>query len=149
MEDNFNLKIKSISEDLAKTKRKLRDIIIMASIIEEEAKDEISRKIVSGILWRRIDIGMALQVDASFLYVNGKKTHDLTLEDLAIDSPYNTYKYAGLPPGAITNPGIDSILAAVYPTKNPYLYYLTGTDGKMYYAKSFEEHIENKRQYLK
>jgi UPF0755 protein len=124
------------------------NIIKMASIIEAEASTSQSRKIVSGILWNRLELKMPLQVDSTFSYINGKSTYELTLNDLKIKSPYNTYINTGLPPTPINNPGLDSINAALNPTKTDYLYFLTGKDGKMYYAKTFDEHLKNKEKYL-
>ncbi len=124
------------------------EIIIMASILEKEARQPETMRVVSGILWDRIKIGMALQVDAVFGYIKGVPTYHPSGEDLDIDSPYNTYKYRGLPPGPIGAPGLNAIEAAINPTESPYLYYLTGTDGTMHYARTFEEHIAN-RKYLR
>jgi UPF0755 protein len=81
------------------------------------------------------------------MYINGKNTYELTMEDLRIDSPYNTYVYAGLPPTPIANPGIDSILAAANPTESNYLYFLSDRSGNMYYAENFDDHIYN-RQFM-
>ncbi len=148
MRDTFDEKIKSIKDEIARSGKKLNDIVIMASILEEEARTPKTRKIISGILWKRLEIGMPLQVDATFMYINGKNTFELTLDDLAIDSPYNTYKYKGLPIGPITNPGLDSILAALNPTPSPYLFYLSDMEGNTYYSKTFEEHKYKKRLYL-
>jgi len=149
MEKNFNDKITEIADEIEQSARELKEIIIMASLIEEEARTSETRRIISGILWKRLDIGMALQVDAVFGYIIGKNTFDLTLEDLKIDSPYNTYKYRGLPLGPITNPGMDSILAALRPEESPYLYYLSDREGNMYYSKTFEEHKIKKQRYLR
>lgn len=147
MAKTFNEKVPNVP-GLATSTYKVKDVIIMASILEREARTMESRRTIAGILWNRIKIGMPLQVDASFLYINGKGTFDLSYADLRIDSPYNTYKYKGLPPGPIGNPGLDSIYAAINPIKTKYLYFLTGKDGKMYYAKTFEEHKLNKVKYL-
>ncbi len=147
MARNFNEKIPNIS-GLATTTYKLKDVITMASILEREARTMESRRIIAGILWKRLKMGMPLQVDSSFLYINGKGTFDLTLDDLKIDSPYNTYQNKGLPIGPIGNPGTDSIFAAIHPIETKYLYFLTGHDGKMYYAKTFDEHKRNKIKYL-
>lgn len=149
MEQTFENKIESINQNINSFKRPLKDIITMASIIEKEANDEKSRRLVSGILWKRIDNMIALQVDAPFVYLINKGSSELTKTDLQIDSPYNTYKYRGLPKGPITNPGIDAILAAVSPQKSEYLYFLTDIDGKMHYAKTFDEHLELQRKYIK
>jgi UPF0755 protein len=145
---NFEKKIRPLEERIAESGRTLDEIITMASILEKEANIGEERQVVSGILWKRLSIGMPLQVDATFLYINGKGTYDLTKDDLAIDSPYNTYKYKGLPPGPIGNPGFDAIMAALTPKESPYLFYLHDRKGKIYYAKTFEEHVKNKRKYL-
>ena len=120
----------------------------MASILEKEARKREDREIISGILWKRIEIGMALQVDAPFVYYNGKGTYNLTTKDLKTDSPYNTYTRKGLPVGPIGNPGIDSILAAIYPKSSPYLFYLSDRDGNIYYSANFEKHKKNKILYI-
>ncbi|MFZ2716377.1 MAG: endolytic transglycosylase MltG [Minisyncoccia bacterium] len=148
MTETFFEKVPTVS-GFSTTTYKIKDVIIMASILEREAITMESRRIISGILWRRIKLGMPLQVDASFSYVNGKNTYELTLDDLKIDSPYNTYLYKGLPPGPIGNPGLNSIFAAIHPTPTKYLYFLTGKNGEMYYAKTFEEHKKNKEKYLR
>jgi UPF0755 protein len=148
MYKTFNDKVADI-RGLSTTTFELKDVIIMASILEKEARTMESRRIIAGILWKRLSLGMKLQVDATFSYINGKRTFDLTLDDLKIDSPYNTYVYKGLPPGPIGNPGEDSITAAINPIKTNYLYFLTSRDGtKMYYARTFEEHVRNKEKYL-
>jgi UPF0755 protein len=148
LNETFEKKIKTIDEEIIAFGKPLRDVIIMASLIEKEAAAPEDRRIISGILWKRIAIGMPLQVDAAFIYVNGETTKDLSTADLKIDSPYNTYRYKGLPPGPIGNPGLDAIFAAVSPQQSPYLYYLSDDKGIMHYAKTFEEHKQNKQKYL-
>lgn len=148
MEANFKEKIKSLEADIEKFGKPLEEVIVMASILEGEARGEEAQKTVAGILWKRISIGMPLQVDATFKYINGKDSFTLSYADLREDSPYNTYTNKGLPPGPINNPGFDAIHAAVNPIKTDYLYFLTGNDGKMYYAKTFEQHKLNKSKYL-
>ncbi len=149
MQNNFETKIKSISKEIKDFKKPLKDIVTMASIIEKEARTEESRRIIAGILWKRLKIGMPLQVDATFQYVNGKNTFDLTLDDLKTDSPYNTYLYKGLPPGPITNPGLSAILATITPIETKYFYYLSDLKGQMHYAVTHEEHVANKDRYLR
>lgn len=149
MSDNFNEKIKGIEESIENFGKPLRDVVTMASILEKEAATPEDRRIVSGILWKRIKIGMPLQVDAAFVYVNGETTEDLSIDELKIDSPYNTYRYRGLPKGPIGNPGLDAIRAALEPQSSPYLYYLSDNKGVMHYSKTFEEHKENKAKYLR
>lgn len=148
MEENFETRLKEINQSVAAFNKSLNDIITMASIIEEEANDEKSRRIVSGILWKRLSNDIPLQVDAPFVYIIGKASAELTKDDLKIDSPYNTYKYRGLPPGPISNPGLDAILAAVTPERSEYLYFLTDNDGNMHYSKTYDEHLELQEKYL-
>jgi UPF0755 protein len=150
MNDNFLKKTESITPSSRVTNHTLEEIITMASILEEEAQTEDARKIVSGILWSRLEQDIPLQVDAAFLYIDeleGRNTYSLTAEDLKIDSPYNTYTNVGFPPTPITNPGLESISAAANPYFSDYLFYLSDTQGNMYYAETFEEHVEN-RQFL-
>ncbi len=149
MRDTFTEKLASYEATIADSGFTLNEVITLASIIEREAKDTTSKRLISGILQNRLTIGMPLQVDAVFDYLLNKTSDELTTDDLEIDSPYNTYKYRGLPPGPIANPGIDSIEAVLFPTKTEYLYYLTADDGTFYYAEAFEEHKENKAKYLK
>lgn len=123
--------------------------VIIASMLEREARDADDMKIIAGIYYNRLDIGMPLQVDATVLYGQGAWKERTLYKDLKHDSDYNTYKNKGLPVGPISNPGINALTAAMHPTKTDYLYYLTGKDGKMYYAKDFDTHIKNKFKYLR
>lgn len=149
MNDNFNKKMEPWKGAIESSGRSLRDTIIMASILEREAMTEKDMSIVSGILWKRISMGMPLQVDATFMYLIGKKSSELTVNDLKMKSAYNTYQNKGLPAGPIANPGIIAIRSAILPTESPYLYYLSDNDGGMHYAKTFEEHKANKAKYLR
>lgn len=124
------------------------DTVILASLLEKEADTPEDRRIVAGILLKRLQLGMRLQVDATFAYMRKIPGYVPTGEDPDMDSPYNTYRNAGLPPSAIGNPGLDALRAALSPTESSYLYYLTGHDGVMYYAKTFEEHKRNIELYL-
>ena len=146
MKDNFDQKILTIN--FATSTHSFKDIIKMASILEAEARTVESRRTIAGILWKRLKLGMPLQVDSTFVYINGKNTYELTLDDLKIDSLYNTYKYLGLPPTPIGNPGLDAIMDAINPINTKYLYFLSSKSGNMYYAKTFEEHKRNKELYL-
>ena len=148
MQANFKKKIGTIANQIKVSGRTQSDIIKMASIVEEEGRTTETRKIVAGILWKRLDLRMPLQVDSTFKYINGKTTATLNTVDLKIDSPYNTYLYKGLPPTPICNPGLDSIMAVLNPTKTDYLYFLTDKNGVMHYAKTFQEHVANKQKYL-
>ncbi len=144
----FISQIATIDQEIINSRFDLDEIIIMASIIEKEATKETIQD-VSDLLWGRIEADMPLQVDAPFVYSIGKGTFDLTQEDLLEDGPYNTYLNLGLPPTPISNPGLESILAAANPRPTENVYFLTGLDGEMYFAKSFEEHKKNKALYLK
>lgn len=139
---------KSFEAELEKSSRSWNDIIIMASILEREAKNSQEAHVISGILWKRISINMPLQVDATFLYEIGKGSAELTRTDLQTDSPYNTYTRRGLPAGPIGNPGRAMIRAALEPVDSPYLFYLHGSDGRIHYGKNFNEHVAN-RKYLR
>ena len=129
--------------------RSEKEIVIMASIIEREAKGDDDRAMISGILWNRINRGIALDVDASVAYAVGVSEPDLTKADLAVDSPYNTYIYPGVPPGPIGNPGIEALQAALNPAKTDYLYYLHDSHGTIHYATTYAEHQANIARYLK
>ena len=149
MRENFARQIKEYDADILKFGKPLDQVVTMASIIEAEANGSLeSKRIVSGILWKRLRLNMPLQVDSPFQYYNGKNSYTLTKDDLTKDSPYNTYTNKGLPPTAITNPGIDSIRAAITPTPTEYLYFLSDKKGNMYYAKNFDEHKRNRELYL-
>lgn len=148
LRENYEEKINDLNLNGAKVSEPIENIIKMASILEREANSRESMKIVSGILWKRLENSMPLQVDASFVYFLGKGTDELSLDDLKIDNPYNSYKYLGLPPTPISNPGIQAIEAAINPEDTDYWYFLTGDDGQMYYSKTFEEHKRKKELYL-
>lgn len=149
MEKNFDKRIAEVLPDVEKFGKTLSEVMVMASLLEEEARTSETRRQIAGILWKRLEIGMPLQVDAVFPYIMGKNTFELSTEDLLYDSPYNTYKYAGLPPTPITNPGLDAIRAAVTPMETPYLYYLSDKKGEMHYAVNHLQHLTNKEKYLR
>lgn len=150
-ENNFKVQIRqpSIADAISNSGKSLNDVLTMASLIEKEAPDTKDREIISGILWHRIALGMPLQVDAVFPYIIGVNSLQLTKADLATTSPYNTYTHKGLPPGPIANPSIDSILAAVEPTKTNYLYYLSDRQGNMHYCATYACQQANAAKYLR
>ncbi len=147
--ENFERRMSLIDKDVKESGHALDQIITMASILEREANDKESRRIISGILWKRLTDGMPLQVDATLFYLLGKRSDELSIDDLKFASPYNTYTNQGLPPSPIANPGLDTIMAAIYPELTNYTYYLSDEDGNMHYAKTFEEHKANKSKYLR
>lgn len=148
MERNFDAHIASASSSIAAFDKPLSDVVVMASILEREAPDLKDRRIIAGILWHRLAIHMPLQVDAVFPYIIGKTSLELTKDDLKVDSPYNTYTHTGLPPGAIANPGMTSITAALTPIKSNYLYYLSDKDGTFHYCATYSCQLANARKYL-
>ncbi len=149
LSNNFNKKTASLLGSTTRAGKNWPKIVIMASLIEGEAVSHEDRQIVSGILWKRLEKGMRLGVDAPFMYIMGKGSLELTLNDLATSSPFNTYRNSGLPPTPINNPGLDALEAALYPSTTPYLYYLSDKDGKIHYARNFTQHKLNKEKYLR
>ncbi len=146
---NFDAKIATLSVDIAAAGRSISDIVTLASLVEKEGRTTESRRMVAGILLNRLKLGMPLQVDAVFGYINGRDTYSPSFADLTVDSPYNTYTHKGLPPGPICNPGMDALQAVLHPSKTSYLYYLTGKDERMHYATTFTEHQANRKKYLR
>lgn len=118
----------------------LNRIIIVASLIEREARVPKDRALISAVIWNRLQIGMKLDIDATVLYALGEHRRRLFYRDLAVQSPYNTYIHPGLPPGPIANPGIDSIKAALHPEKVGYLYYVARPDGSHIFSRTLSEH---------
>lgn len=119
--------------------------LVLSSIVEAEVRTETDRKMVADLFLRRLEIGQALQSDATVRYALGVTKIQHSAEDIAIDSPYNTYKYPGLPPGPIGNPGFVSIRAVVSPESNLYWYFLNNPEtGATVFSTTFEEHVENK-----
>lgn len=149
MLDTFERKaVNGFSDAFASQDHSLHEVITIASILEREVRDTADRKKVADIFYRRVRADIALQSDATVAYATGSKRSQATAEDLKVDSLYNTYKYKGLPPGPIGNPGLDAIEAALKPTLNDYWYFLTDADGGVHYAKTFADHKQNKLKYL-
>ncbi len=149
LRQNFDSTIASLAGDIEKSEQSLTDIVIMASILEKEAFDYEDRRRIAGVLWRRLDKGMPLQVDAAFLYSIGRTTFDLKTADLVNkDDPYNTYAHKGLPPGAIGSPSLEALRAAVNPIDEGYLFYLADRNYTTHYSKTYEEHLRKKALYL-
>jgi len=147
---NFDQKLNpELREEIKKQDKTIFEIITMASLIEEEVKTTPDKKLVSGILWKRLESGMPLQVDATISYITGKKNAKILIADTQIDSPYNTYKYRGLPLGPISNPGLDSIVAALYPQESSYWYYLSTPEGQTIFSRTLDEHNQARAKYLK
>lgn len=144
MLDNFGKKVlQPLADDLSASEKRgydLDKVITMASLIEREAKVKSDQPLIAGVLYNRLRKKMPLQVDATVQYVVGHKER-LMYKDLEVDSPYNTYKITGLPPGPICSPGLDAIHAALHPASVPYLYYTANPDGTHVFTKTLEDHI--------
>jgi UPF0755 protein len=160
MLDNFEKKAWPLLQACQKSNVKcqmldVKQILTIASLLEKEAPDYLDRQMIAGVFYRRLNAGIALQVDATLVYVKCAKAF-LTCDnpkvyrsDLNIQSSYNTYSHNDLPPGPIGNPGLDSIKAALSPVKSEYLYYLSDPKTKKtIFSKDLEEHIENRAIYL-
>lgn len=147
-----NLTAKITPDLLAEMRRQnksLHEVLTLASIVEKEAPRG-DWATVAGVFYNRLKIGMGLQSDPTVNYVTGKVTDRPTLEDTANVSPWNTYKYRGLPPGPICNPGIEAIRAVLYPEAHDYFYFLNPPGGgHLIYARTFEAHKANRERYLK
>lgn len=124
------------------------DVISLASIIEKEAGNDADRPLVSGIFHNRLKVNYPLQSDITIHFIKNDEDTFISFADTKIESPYNTYLYAGVTPTPINNPGISSIKAALNPTKTEYFYFIYDANGTLYYAKTYEEHIANVNRYL-
>jgi len=124
------------------------EILTMASIIEKEVRSLEDKKIVSGVLWKRLANNMRLQVDATVVYIREGNYKIVSIDETKTDSPYNTYTNDGLPPGPISNPGLESIQAALEPTESPYWFYLSPSANTTVFTRTFEEHKAAKALYL-
>jgi UPF0755 protein len=150
--NTFEKKIALLEKSFASSSRTPEEILIMASLIEREARIDSSRQMVSGILWKRLDNAWPLQVDATLQYAKGTQ-NDWWPEPLAVDknlnSPYNTYQNTGLPPAPIANPSLSSIQAALNPKDSEYWYYISDLQGNMHYGVTLDDHNANVDQYLR
>ncbi len=150
MEKNFTKKIEKYVADIEKSPYTLDQILTMASLVENEAgaaSYDTKRK-VAGVLWNRVGVNMPIQADAVFSYIYQEHLPRVLFRHLEVESPYNIYKYTGLPPGPIGNPSIEAIRATIDPIDTDYLFYLTGFDGKFYYSKTNSGHEQNRRRHL-
>jgi len=142
--NEFESQTASFAEELAKQGRTMHEIVTLASIVEKEGRNPEERRNIARIFLNRLDIGMRLQSDATVNYVTGDNNPRPTLDDLETESPYNTYKNKGLPPGPICNPGKEALDAALNPADNNYYFYLHDEEGNIYYGKNAEEHKVNR-----
>lgn len=150
LETTFQEKTEKLQAQVAKGKRNWEDVVIMASIIEKEAnRNRHEQQMIAGILWKRIDKGMHLQVDAPFKYYLDKGSFDLSISDLRTDHEYNTYTRKGLTPTPIGNPGVSTLTAAANPIASEYFFYLHDRSGGIHYAVTHDQHVANKNAYLR
>ncbi|MBD3279371.1 MAG: endolytic transglycosylase MltG [Candidatus Pacebacteria bacterium] len=154
--NTFEKKVsQNLASEIEQADHDLTALLTMASIVEREARGQEQMQMVADILWRRLELGMPLQVDATLQYIKGyHETQQTwwappTAADKKLDSPFNTYLYPGLPPRPICNPGLGAIQAVLSPQANDYLYYLHDRQGQIHYATTFEQHQQNINQYLR
>lgn len=120
--------------------------LTLASIVEREANTTADRKLVAGVLYNRLARGMKLESDVTVNYATGR--NNTTPQDVLINSPYNTYKIAGLPPSPINNPSSDAIEAVLRPTNSDYIFFIADKQGNLHFAKNLSEHQQNIKKYL-
>ena len=151
LRENFDRRTSELGDPISYKKYTEDQIITMASIIEKEAGAGTfeEKQKVAGVLWKRLEIGMPLQVDAVFSFIYKEHLPRVLFSHLKVESKYNTYKYKGLTPGPIGNPSIEAIKATINPIIGKDLYYLTGTDGVFYFATTLAAHEKNRRLYIK
>lgn len=153
---NFTSKVKEdFATEISNSKYTLDQILTLASIVEREARFSEDRPKVASVLLNRLELGMPLQADATLQYIKGYDENTgrwwppaLSL-DKDLDSPYNTYKNVGLPPGPIANPGLSAIKAVLNPATTDYLYYVSEADGTTHFAQTYDEHLQNIQKYLR
>jgi UPF0755 protein len=149
MVDNFKTRIKQITTIPPES---LKTVIIIASLVEKEAKIDPERPIIARVFFNRLKLNRPLESCATVIYAYKLKNPDTVIThlrewDLKYDSPYNTYLYSGLPPGPICSPGINSIKAALFPADVGYLYFVAKGDGTHHFSKTYREHLEAKEYY--
>ncbi len=155
LQETFNQKVGNLPQKGANNDLSEEEVIILASLVEREARTSEERSIIAGILLNRLEAGVALQVDATVQYAKGYDSSKnswwppVTTEDYQnVRSPYNTYLFVGLPPTPIASPGLESIQAAAEPADTDYFYYLHDREGKIHYARTQEEHDRNIQEFL-
>lgn len=147
-----------VTDQAAQQGLSLHDAVTLASIIQREAQVAEEKALMAQVFLTRLDLGMTLDADPTVQYAITNESANvqafgywkpgLTVDDLAYDTPYNTYLNAGLPPGPISNPGADTILAIVQPAATNYLYFVARPDGSHAFAETFEEHLANIEEFL-
>ncbi len=156
-EDVIDVMLQKTSEVLADDEVRIgmanRDLtphqlLTLASLIEAEATVQTDRESIASVFYNRMDVGMPLQTDPTVLYALGEHKERTLYEHLEVDSPYNTYKHQGLPPGPIANAGVSSLQAAMHPAETEYYYFLATPDGEVLFNETLEQHNNDKNQHI-
>ena len=141
MVDKTNEVLSKYQADIDASSYSLQDIMSIASLVEKEGQTTEDRKLIAGVFYNRLEQGMPIQSDISVLYALGTHKEMVTYDDLEVDSPYNLYTNAGLPPGPMNSPSEDAIAAALEPTDNDYLYFYANLKtGEVFYTDDYEQH---------
>lgn len=151
--DNFNTKMAPYIDKFASQNVKWTTAVKIASLIERESGGDSDKALIAGIIWKRLDIDMKLEIDATLQYIKGNSEDGWWPRPLSADkfleSPYNTYRNKGLPPGPISNPGIKAIEAVLNPAETDCIFYLHSSDREIHCAETYAEHLENIETYLR
>lgn len=140
--------VNNYSVQMEEKKMTVHDLLTMASLIEEEATEQVDRDQIASVFYNRMEAGMPLQTDPTVLYAKGEHQKKVYYKDLEVDDPYNTYKYPGLTPGPISNAGIISIEAALEPAETEYMYFLAAPNGEVYFSTTLDEHEAKKAEHI-
>lgn len=149
MLENFKYRLSDLIEEAKEREINLHDLIIVASLLEKEAREYDDRRLIADVINKRLIAGMPLQIDATITYLTGQKTTVIGRDELNLNSPYNTYLYPGLPYGPICHPGRQSVKAVLSPEKNDYFYYLSTSEGDIIFSRNLIEHNQAKNKYLR
>lgn len=156
LKENFERKYAEVAEAVEAQGFTREEAVVLASLVEREARKPDERAVIAGIFLKRLELGMPLGICATVQYALGYQEEEgtwwkgtITNKDTTVESPYNTYENAGLPPGPICNPGLDAFKAVANPQASDYLYYLHDEEGNIHYAKTLGEHNQNVVRYLR
>jgi len=150
MISQMNQVVEPYYDDIEESEYNVNETLTLASFIEREGITDEDRKVISGVFHNRLEVGMPLQTDVSVTYALGEHQERISYNDLEVDSPYNSYMYAGLGPGPVNNPSKPSIDAAVNPTDTDYLYFLSDLDTReVYFSETYDQHLEYQEEYLR
>jgi UPF0755 protein len=135
-------------EEIKKQKKTIFEVLTLASIVEKEMHGYENRRVVAGVFYNRLKIGMPLQSDVTVNYITKKGMTRPTIVDTKINNPYNTYVNKGLPLGPVCNPSIESIKAVIYPADTDYMFFLTNAKEQIIFSKTYDEHLRNINKHL-